>query len=341
MSTEFYLTIFCIVLAAGMISFFNRKQINNLYSNNESEFEMPEELEKIRTELIEARATWAANTSTLTEGFNDLSKSFYKWEAALSNTGEQGALAEEGLQVMLENAGLVEGASFDKQITEVLVDGNLRPDFYVYGADGSALVIDSKAPLKKYEEAVNTDDEEIKKQKLRENAQNMLNYAANLGANDYTQAIGRPTPDIVIMYVPYIGVYLSALEIFPDLHKRAWAHRVQICPPETLYPILKNFMLSWQQKKLHENAEEIQKQTKQIHIRIKKFQDHFIKVGKNLTTAAKSYNQAVSSWDARLMPSLRKLESMGIAEGSRAVDEMSEVDQPIRELLQNDDEDAE
>ena len=41
------------------------------------------------------------------------------------------------------------------------------------------------------------------------------------------------------------------------------------------------------------------------------------------------------------MPSLRKLESMGIAEGSRTVDEMSEVDHPIRELSQNDDEDAE
>ena len=76
-------------------------------------------------------------------------------------------------------------------------------------------------------------------------------------------------------------------------------------------------------------------------MRIKKFQEHFMKVGKQLKTAAKSYNQAVSSWDARLMPSLRKLESMGIADGSRAVDEMSEVDQPIRELSQDENDDSE
>jgi len=287
--------------------------------------------------LTEARTTWAVNTKDIADEFKDLSKSFNKWEQALSNTGQQGRLAEEGLQVMLEQAGLVEGASFDKQITEEVIDGFVRPDFYVYGADGSAIVIDSKAPLKKYEEAINADNDDIKNQKLRENASNMLDYAAALGANDYTQAIGRPTPDIVIMYVPYIGVYLSALKVYPDLHARAWAHRVQICPPETMYPILKNFMLSWQQKKLYENAEEIQKQTIVIHERIKKFQEYFIKIGRSLTAAARVYNSAVKSWDSRLTPSLKKIETMGIAnEESRQIPSLTEIDEAINVLSQDD-----
>jgi len=132
------------------------------------------------------------------------------------------------------------------------------------------------------------------------------------------------------MYVPYIGIYLSALEQYPDLHVRAWSHRVQICPPETMYPILKNFMLSWQQKKLYENAEEIQKQTIVIHERIRKFQDYLIKVGKSLTAAAKVYNSAVKSWDSRLSPSLKKIETMGIAEEqSRQIPQVQEIDETI------------
>ena len=42
----------------------------------------------------------------------DLTKSHTQWAEALSNPGEQGALAEESLKGMLETAGFVKGVNF-------------------------------------------------------------------------------------------------------------------------------------------------------------------------------------------------------------------------------------
>jgi DNA recombination protein RmuC len=279
-----------------------------------NEQDIAKKLVELDKSLLEAKTVWSTNTSNITESFDQLSSNYIRWEEALSNTGEQGALAEEALKVMLETAGLVKGVNFDTQITETLIDGVLRPDFYVYTPDQGVIIIDSKAPIKKYKEAINADNEIEKQQKLRENANNMLAHAVSLGQTDYTDHIGRSTPDVVIMYVPNIAIYLSAIEQIPDLVQRAWQHKVNIAPPEAVYPILKNIMLTWQQKKLYENAEDIQKQTKEIHKRAKKFQEYFSKIGKGLTMATKDFNRGVSSWESRLTPAFRKLEEMGIAE---------------------------
>ena len=151
----------------------------------------------------------------------------------------------------------------------------------------------------------------------------MLAHARALSSKDYTQAVGRKSPDNVIMFVPNIAIYMSACEQLPDLIQQAWKHKVTICPPEAVYPILKNVMLSWQQMKLHENAENIQKQAIEIHSRLKRFQTYFNKIGKGINSAAEEFNKAAASWQSRLNPSIRKIEQMGIADPSR---EVSDVD---------------
>lgn len=309
------------------------------------EQDIAKKLVELDKSLLEARTVWSTNTSNITESFDQLSNNYIRWEEALSNTGEQGALAEEALTVMLETAGLVKGVNFDTQITETLIDGVLRPDFYVYTPDQGVIIIDSKAPIKKYKEAINADNEIEKQQKLGENANNMLAHAVSLGQTDYTDHIGRSTPDVVIMYVPNIAIYLSAIEQIPDLVQRAWQHKVNIAPPEAVYPILKNIMLTWQQKRLYENAEDIQKQTKEIHKRAKKFQEYFSKIGKSLTMATKDFNRGVSSWESRLTPAFRKLEEMGIAEDlARKMQETQLIEESIysfNQESQDNDEQAE
>tara|TARA_B100000686_G_scaffold72430_1_gene78186 strand:- start:607 stop:1629 length:1023 start_codon:yes stop_codon:yes gene_type:complete len=299
-------------------------------SKDEYENDITEKLQSIDRSLAEAKTIWQNNTSDIKIGFAELSKSYNQWEEALSNPGEQGALAEEALEVMLEAAGLVKGINFDTQITENTEEGRLRPDVYVYTPDEGVIVIDSKAPMRLYKEAIQSESKREKQEKLEQHASNMLQYAISLGNRDYPEAAGRRTPDVVIMYVPNIAIYLSAIEQIPDLIQRAWNHRVTICPPEALYPVLKNIMLSWQQKKLYENVEEMHHQTKVIHDRLKKFHTHFSGIGKALTNASKTFNNSVRSWESRLKPAIRKLEEMGIAEeGSRRISGMSGIEEHI------------
>ena len=65
---------------------------------------------------------------TLPQEVGDLTKSHTQWAEALSNPGQQGALAEESLKVMLETAGFVKGVNFlasNNQKTDQVITGRM------------------------------------------------------------------------------------------------------------------------------------------------------------------------------------------------------------------------
>ena len=286
----------------------------------QNEDDLSKRLEALNTAIIKASSTWDANTKNLAQEVGDLTKSHTQWAEALSNPGQQGALAEESLKVMLETAGFVKGVNFSEQQSEKTDQGDYRPDVYVNTPDQGTIIIDSKAPMKLYKEAIEIEDENLKKSKLRDHAKNVLDHAKKLGKKDYSGAIGKKTPDFVIMYMPNVSIYMSAIEQIPDLVEQAAKHRVMICPPSLVYAALKTIMLTWQQQEVYKNAENIKQQASEVHARLKKFNDDFFtKIGTDLGRAIKSYNDGVRSWESRLMPSVRKIEEMGIADSTRKI----------------------
>ena len=298
-------------------------EIQNEISDDkkQNEDDLSKRLEALNTAIIKASSTWDANTKNLAQEVGDLTKSHTQWAEALSNPGQQGALAEESLKVMLETAGFVKGVNFNEQQSEKTDQGEYRPDVYVNTPDQGTIIIDSKAPMKLYKEAIEIEDENLKKSKLKDHAKNVLDHAKKLGKKDYSGAIGKKTPDFVIMYMPNVSIYMSAIEQIPDLVEQAAKHRVMICPPSLVYAALKTIMLTWQQQEVYENAENIKQQASEVHARLKKFNDDFFsKIGTDLGRAIKSYNDGVRSWDSRLMPSVRKIEEMGIADSTRKIE---------------------
>ena len=298
-------------------------EIQNEISDDkkQNEDDLSKRLEALNTAIIKASSTWDANTKNLAQEVGDLTKSHTQWAEALSNPGQQGALAEESLKVMLETAGFVKGVNFSEQQSEKTDQGDYRPDVYVNTPDQGTIIIDSKAPMKLYKEAIEIEDENLKKSKLKDHAKNVLDHAKKLGKKDYTGAIGKKTPDFVIMYMPNVSIYMSAIEQIPDLVEQAAKHRVMICPPSLVYAALKTIMLTWQQQEVYENAENIKQQASEVHARLKKFNDDFFsKIGTDLGRAIKSYNDGVRSWESRLMPSVRKIEEMGIADSTRKIE---------------------
>ena len=287
----------------------------------QNEDDISKKIEALNSAIIRATSTWDANTKSLTQEVGDLTKSHTQWAEALSNPGEQGALAEESLKVMLETAGFVKGVNFSEQQSEKTDQGDFRPDVYVRTPDDGTIIIDSKAPMKLYKEAIEAEDENLKKSKLKDHAKNVLDHAKKLGKKDYSGAINKKTPDFVIMYMPNVSIYMSAIEQIPDLVEQAAKQRVMICPPSLVYAALKTIMLTWQQQEVYENAENIKQQASEVHARLKKFNDDFFsKIGTDLGRAIKSYNDGVRSWESRLMPSVRKIEEMGIADKTRKIE---------------------
>ena len=293
----------------------------------QNEDDLSKRLDSLNTAIIKASSTWDANTKNIAQEVGDLTKSHTQWAEALSNPGQQGALSEESLKVMLETAGFVKGVNFSEQQSEKTDQGDYRPDIYVNTPDKGTIIIDSKAPMKLYKEAIEIEDKGLKKSKLKDHARNVLDHAKKLGKKDYSGAIGKKTPDFVIMYIPNVSIYMSAIEQIPDLVEQAAKLRVMICPPSLVYAALKTIMLTWQQQEVYENAEDIKKQASEVHTRLKKFNDDFFtKIGTDLGRAINSYNDGVRSWESRLMPSVRKIEEMGIADTTRKIEPPSELD---------------
>ena len=82
----------------------------------------------------------------------------------------------------------------------------------------------------------------------------------------------------------------------------------------------------------------------ELFTRFPTFGDHLQKVGKNLTTAVKSYNASVSSLEKRVMPSIKKLQEKHIQTGGKDLPDFAEIDTvssavTAPELLQSHDED--
>tara|TARA_B100000700_G_C15044278_1_gene857031 strand:- start:384 stop:1466 length:1083 start_codon:yes stop_codon:yes gene_type:complete len=292
------------------------------------QMELGKMMQDLNAQVAQATATWNVSSDKLAHELKGLSESHSKWAHALSNTSEQGALAEESLKVMLETAGFVKGVNFEEQVSQKSEGGNLRPDVFVYTADGGTIIIDSKAPMKLYSEAVESNDKSIKKKKLKEHAKSVLSYAKDLGKKDYSKnSLHKNSTDFVIMYLPNVAVYMSAVEQIPDLVEQAAKHRVMICPPSLVYAALKTIMLTWQQQEVYKNAEKISDQAMVIHERLKKFYNgYFEQIGVHLQRSVKSYNMAVRTWDKRVLPSIRQIESMGVSNDSRKVEDVEIID---------------
>jgi DNA recombination protein RmuC len=82
-----------------------------------------------------------------------------------------------------------------------------------------------------------------------------------------------------------------------------------------------------------DNAKEIHTQAREFYDRVAKFSADLAKMGRGITTAVGAYNDAVATYDARIIPSGKKLESLRVTEGAqRKVDEIPQVDNSVKNL---------
>ena len=85
--------------------------------------------------------------------------------------------------------------------------------------------------------------------------------------------------------------------------------------PATLVALLKTIHYGWRQEALAANAREISNAAGLLYDRLRVFAGHLAGVGKGLNSALGKYNDAVASFDTRVLPQGRKLEELGATTG--------------------------
>jgi DNA recombination protein RmuC len=114
---------------------------------------------------------------------------------------------------------------------------------------------------------------------------------------------------------------------------------VLVATPTTLIALLRTVAIYWQQESLARNAAHIAEVARTLFSRVGKFRDHVENVGKRLEGAVKSYNQAVNSFQSRVVPMGRRLEEMRVAPAGE-LEDLKGIEDVPRTYLVEGDEDA-
>tara|TARA_B100000123_G_C25735112_1_gene431167 strand:+ start:1376 stop:2461 length:1086 start_codon:yes stop_codon:yes gene_type:complete len=296
----------------------SREDVSITQSINVIKQDLQKEVKDLSKEISSAKTSWNENTTELKEGLSSLSSSHSKWVAALSNSSVRGSFAEQSLKRMLDELSFVKDVSYFEQESREGDESGLRPDIIIKTAEGGSIVIDSKAPLKAYIEAIEEQDLQKKKVYLKKHAKDLFNHVKDLSTKDYS-AYEMGSPDFVIMWLDNVSAFTAAVEEMPDIVEKSAELKVMLCPPSLVFACLKTIELSFTQQKMAGNANKIIELGSELHRRAIKFTDEFKKINSGIESAKKALGKSMSSWNSRLMPTLRKFEDM--SDSSKKIEE--------------------
>lgn len=268
-----------------------------------------ETLARLESQIRELEAQRQHMMGGIEQHLEALSKETVALSQAMRQPQGRGRWGELTLRRVAELSGMVAYCDFFEQASS---EGQ-RPDMLVRLPGGRTLAVDAKVPLAAYLEA-ETATGSARDTALVRHAQQLARHIAQLGDRQYWAQF-QPAPEMVILFLAGDHFLSAALERDPELLERALARKVLIATPMTLISILKGVAYGWRQEKLTANAETIRRIGSEFYDRLRAYADTYAEAGRHLAKAVDAYNRSAGSWDARVLPSLRRLTELGLGAG--------------------------
>jgi DNA recombination protein RmuC len=273
---------------------------------------MEGEIGRLERERRQAQGELAQMLRQLGDGVGTLRQETGNLVSALKRPATRGSWGEIQLRNVVEMAGMVSHCDFVEQRTIQTGEGSLRPDMLVRLPGGKLVVVDSKVPLDAYLSALEAADEDGRELHIARHARQTREHIAKLAAKSYQRQFDS-TPEFVVMFVPSDGIYQAALAEDPALIEFGVQQQVLMATPTTLIGLLWAVHYGWRQELIAQSAREIAESARELHRRLGRFVEPFAKVGRQLDSATSAYNEAVGSFEHRVMPQVRRIEQAGAA----------------------------
>jgi DNA recombination protein RmuC len=301
-----------------------------------------ESIEKVDKQIRSLEAERGQAYGALSEQVRGLARTQERLEVetgnlvnALRAPAVRGRWGEIQLRRVVELAGMLEHCDFEQQATVTTDDGRLRPDLVVRLPNGRNLVVDAKAPLGAYLEALEAPTVEARAACLDRHAGQVRAHIQKLAAKGYWEQFPR-SPEYVVLFLPGEMFYSAALERLPELIEEGVAQRVLLATPTTLIGLLQAVHYGWRQERVTENAQEISKCGRELHERVATLVEHFVSLGNAIGQSVKHFNTAMASFEGRVLVSTRRLEELD-AKGKKEIPARPQIDARPRALAPVDD----
>jgi DNA recombination protein RmuC len=267
------------------------------------------------TELLHALGRMNEQTQVQTQRLSE----------ALKAPQVRGQWGEMQLRRTVELAGMLPYCDFVEQVVvEGDQTGSLRPDLVVRLPNQRVVVVDAKAPLAAYLEAMESGDAGQRHLKLQEHARHLRDHVRRLSQKAYHEHL-QGSPEFVVLFLPGEVFYSAALEQDPALIEHSVERKVLIATPTTLIALLKAIAYGWKQQEVALQADRIAAMGRELHESASVLFGHLAQLRRSLLASVQSFNQAARSCESRFLPRLRRFEELG-AGSSREVSGLSGID---------------
>ncbi len=243
----------------------------------------------------------------------------------------RGRWGEVQLKRVCEMAGMLAYCDFYEQQTVTGDDGVLRPDVVVKLPGGKDVVVDAKAPLAAYLDAIEAKDETTREAHLDTYARHIQEHVKKLSAKSYEKQFDS-TPEFVVMFLPGEVFYSAALERMPQLIEQSVESSVLIATPTTLIALLKAVAYGWRQERMAESAREVSALGRELYQRLSVLSDRFVTLGRRLDSSVKAYNDTVGTLESRVLVSARKFDEHGVAPDGADLEAPAPIELSARRL---------
>ena len=273
---------------------------------------LKQNIEQLQQAIDKTNHETAKSTASLSEQLKSMAEQTAKIDASatrLTNVMRgankvQGNWGELTLMNLLDSQGLRLGVDYDVQQTLSDDRGNVLtneesgkrmiPDVILHYPNNEDIIIDSKMTIDAYANYMNAEDEIVKKKYADDVVKSIRTQFTSLSKKDYTSYIKAPRRaiDFVIMYVPYEGALQLALLTDPKLWHDAFEKKVFITSQQNLMAILKIIQIAWRQYAQTENQKRVYDLADEMLRRVGDLIKRFDKVGKDIETLHKDYDEA-------------------------------------------------
>jgi DNA recombination protein RmuC len=250
--------------------------------------------------------------------------------ANLRTPSVKGRWGELTLRRVAELAGMSDYCDFQEQVSTTADEGRLRPDMIVRLPSDRQVVVDAKAPLDAFQEAMQAASEEERQRAMQRHAQLVRGHMTRLSEKAYWSQFPQ-APEFVVLFLPGESFFSGALEADRSLLEDGIARRVVLATPTTLIALLWAVANGWRWESIARNAEEISRQGALVYERMGVLTDHLTGMGAALAKAVESYNKAVGSLENRYLPAVRRFKDLG-ATASEEIPALEPVEQAPRTL---------